>query len=134
MLRGGAKPGAELRSDDQRRLDPAAEHVAQLGRLVHDLVEADPEEIIEHQFRHRPQPGDRGPGGRADERRLADRCVQNPVRAILSEQALGDAHHAAPGVLLPAGFLAAGNILADQHDARIARHLVIDCFVDGLAE
>src|SRR2546425_3218878 len=44
------------------RLRLAAEHVAELGRLVVDLVEADAHEVDEHQLRHRPEPA----GGGAD--------------------------------------------------------------------
>ena len=37
-----------------RTVHLAAEHVAELGGLVVDLVHADADEISKHQFRHRP--------------------------------------------------------------------------------
>ena len=39
MLRGGAKAGAHHGANDDRRLGLAAEHVAELGRLIENLVE-----------------------------------------------------------------------------------------------
>ena len=50
MLGGGAAAGADHCADHQRRLGLAAKHVAELGRLVEDLVKADAEEIGEHQL------------------------------------------------------------------------------------
>ena len=124
MLRRGAAPGADHRADHQRRLRLAAEHVAELGGLVEDLVEADAEEIAEHQFGDRPQAGDRGAGGGAHDRRFGDRRVDDPRLAELAEQPLGDAEHAAIGVALALAAGAAGDILADHDDARVAAHLL----------
>ena len=40
VLRTGAGAGADHGSDGHRRGRPAAEHVAEFGNLVHELVEA----------------------------------------------------------------------------------------------
>ena len=71
MLRGGAEAGADHAADDQRRARLAAEHVAELRGLVVDLVEADADEVDEHQFGDRPHAGERGAGRRADDSRLS---------------------------------------------------------------
>ena len=55
MLRGGAEAGAVHGADDERRHRLAAEHVAELGGLVEDLVEADAHEVDEHQLGDRAQ-------------------------------------------------------------------------------
>ena len=81
MLRGRAEAGAVHRAHDQGRGRLAAEHVAELGRLVEDLVEADAEEVDEHQLGDRPQAGRRGARRRADEGALGDRRVEHPLAA-----------------------------------------------------
>ena len=57
------------------------------------------------------------PDGGADDGRFADRRIQHPVLAEARLQALGDAHVAAPGILLAGGALAAGDVLAQHDDA-----------------
>src|SRR4029453_10285347 len=111
----------------------AAEHVAQLGPLVEDLVEADPHEVAKHQLGDRAQARAGGADGRADERRLADRGVQHPAR-VLVVQALGHPEHAAPGVELATGPLPAGDVLAEQHHRGVAGHLLVEGLVDRLLE
>ena len=53
VLGGGAKAGADHGADHNRRLGLAAKHVAELGRLVEDLVEANAHEVDEHQLGNR---------------------------------------------------------------------------------
>ena len=122
MLRGGAAPGADHRADHQRRLRLAAEHVAELGRLIEDLVEANAEEVAEHQFGDGAQTGDRSAGGGAHERAFGDRRVDDPRLAELPDEALGDAEHAAIRIALAVAAGAAGDILAD-HDERGSRRI-----------
>ena len=61
----------------------AAEHVAELGGLVEDLVEADAHEVDEHQLGDRAQAGRGGAGRRADEGALGDRRVEHALAAEL---------------------------------------------------
>ena len=70
-------PGAAHGADDHRGLGLAAEHVAELRRLVEDLVEAHAQEVDEHELGHGAQPGGRRARRRADVRRLADRGVDD---------------------------------------------------------
>ena len=133
VLRGGAEAGAVHGADHQRGHRLAAEHVAELGRLVEDLVEADPHEVDEHQFDDRAEPGGRGARRGADERDLGEMRVEHAVGSELRAEALGDAHRAAPGVLVARGTGAARDVLAHHDDARVALHLLAHRFVDRLA-
>ena len=132
MLRGGAEPGAVHGADHHRGHGLAAEHVLELGGLVEDLVEADPHEVDEHQFGHRPQPGRGGTHGGADEAALGDRRVQHAVAAEPGHQSLGDAQRAAPGIVLAGRTEPAGHVLAHDDDAVVALHLLAEGLVDRL--
>ncbi len=88
-----ACPHRETHDGGAARL--AAEHVAELGHLVEDLVHADADEIGEHQFGHRPQPGKRRAAGSADDGRLGNRRIDHALGAELRQQALGHAEDAA---------------------------------------
>ena len=119
MLGGGAAAGADHRPDDQRGRRLAAEHIAELGGLVEDLVETDAEKIAEHQLGDRPQAGDRGAGGGAHDRGFGDRRVDHPVLAERLLQPPGGTEHAAQDA----------DVLAQQHDPLVLGHQV----VEGLA-
>src|SRR5437588_9478134 len=134
MLRGGAAASADHRADHHRGLCLAAEHVAELGGLVEDLVEADAEEIAEHQFGDRSEAGDRGAGGGAHDRGFGDRRVDDARLAKFADEALGDAEDAAIGVALTLRRGATRDILADDDDARVAAHLLAERFVQRLAD
>ena len=123
MLAGGADAGADLGADDDRALGLAAEHVAEFGALVEDLVHAAAEEVDEHQLGDRPQAGRGRADRRADEARLGDRRVEHAVAAELLDETLGDAHRAAPGVVVDQviDHGAAGDVLAHEDDGRDLR-------------
>ena len=133
MLRGGAEAGAVHGADHERGHRLAAEHVAELGRLVEDLVEADPHEVDEHQLGDGAKAGRGGTGGGADEGRFGDRRIENALAAEFAHQAFGDAERPAPGVVLAGRAEAAGDVLAHDDDARIAAHLVAQRLEDRLA-
>ncbi len=59
VLRRLAAAGADRRADDQRHADGAAEHVADLGDLVDQLVHADGDPVAEEDLGDRPQAGGR---------------------------------------------------------------------------
>ena len=109
MLAGRPEPRPVHGPDHDGRDRLAAEHVAELGRLIEDLVETDAQEVHEHQFGHRPQPGRSGAYGGADEGAFGDRRIQHPVTAEFRHQPLGDAQHAAPGVVVAGSAHAAGH-------------------------
>ena len=66
-------------------------------------------------------------------RRLGDRRVEHAV-GELAVEALGDAEHAAPGVVLAGRAGAAGDVLAEDDDGLVALHLLRERLVDRLLE
>ena len=77
------RPCAVRRPQHHEHIDLAAHHVVHLGRLVDDLVVADPDEVDEREIDDRTQSGHRGADGRADKAHLGDRGVDDPVLAEL---------------------------------------------------
>ncbi len=111
-----------VRSTSGKRDLPVG-HVARLGDLVGDHVPGHREEVREHQLRDRAQAGHRRAHRRADDGLLADRRVADTRRAELVEQALGQLEDAS----------GRPDVLADQHDARVAPHLLGDARRDRAA-
>ncbi len=72
MLASRGTPGAELGPHGERHLRGPAGHERQLGRLVEQLVEANPEEVEVHQLDDGAHPGHRGAYAEAYDRRLRD--------------------------------------------------------------
>ena len=109
---GGADVGAAVggAAEDDRAVDQAAGHVADVGGVVEDLVEGDGVEAEEHQFHDRTQAEHRGADAHADEPGLADRRVDDAFRAVLGQHALGDL----------VGAVELGDFLAQQDDVRVA--------------
>src|SRR2546423_6093117 len=122
VLRSHVHASTHGGADHYRARALATEHVAELRDLVVDLIHADTDEVGEHDFGNRPQTGERGSGGRADDCRLADRRVDDPVRAELRQQAPGDAKDASRRLpLARCSPGSTGDILAAYDDTRIAR-------------
>src|SRR5262249_59727176 len=67
VLPGGPETRSDHGADHQWHRRFAAEHVAEFGSLVEDLVHTDPEEVHEHQLGDRPEARGRGAYSRADE-------------------------------------------------------------------
>ena len=133
VLARGAEPGAVHGADHQGRARVAAEHVAELGGLVEDLIEADADEIDEHKLRHGAQPGRSRTRRGTDIGTFAQRRIDDAIAAELAEQPLGDAEHAAPRILLAWCARAAGDVLAHQDDCRIPAHFLAQRLVDRRA-
>src|SRR6266851_1619916 len=117
VLRGQLVARAAGHPDHHRHLDLAAEHVADLGRVVHDLVVGDQGEVDRHHLDHRPQPEHRRADRRADDDLFSDGCVDHALRAELVEQSLGDAVSATE----------LADVLPDQVDRVVALHLLAEC-------
>ena len=136
MLRCGPVPTSINGADHQGYLGLAAEHIAELGALVKDLVKADPHEPHEHHFRDRPQPGHRRTHRRADEPGLADWSIKHPLPAKLFDQSFGHAQDPSPGVVtlqvLDVG--TAGHVLTHQDHTGVTPHLLAHRFIQRLAE
>src|SRR5690606_12099810 len=87
---GGADVGAAVggAADDDRAGDLAAGHVADVGRVVHDLVVGDGEEGPEHEQHDGADAEHGGANAHADEAGLGDGGVDDAPAAILLEHAL----------------------------------------------
>ena len=116
MLRGEAETGAAERADGDRHLDAAARHEAVLGDAVDDLVEADAEEVGEHDLDDRPVAGEREAERGADEAGLGDRRVADPRRAEFLVEAEARLER-------PAGL---ADVLAHDQGLGIAPHLLLE--------
>ena len=103
--------GALGHADHQRHGHLAAEHVADVGGVVDDLVEREQREVDRHQLDHRAQTGHRRADAHAHDRVLGDRRVADAALAELLEQALGDFECAAEHA----------DVLAQQHHPLVAR-------------
>src|SRR5436190_17228778 len=131
MLCRGPETAADHGADDDRRLSLAAEHVFELGGLVEYLIEAHPHEVDEHQFGHRTHATGGSSNRSTDIGGFGERRIEQPV-AIFRIKSLGNAENTAPGVLVAIPAHAADDILTHHEYRRIARHLLIERFVEGL--
>ncbi len=78
----------------ERHARAAARHVAELRCVVGELVQADAEEVHEHELGNRAQAFQRGSDGGADDRRLRDRRSAHTLDAVAGREALGHREHA----------------------------------------
>ena len=99
---------ADGRAQDHGDRGPAPGHVAELGRVVGQLVETEAEEVHEHDLGHRPQTAEGGPDGRPHDGLLGDGGVADAVGAVLGREALGHPEDAAAGI---------GDVLTEEDDA-----------------
>ena len=112
MLWPGGNAAAMRQAHHHRHAALATEHEARLGRLIDDGIHRNGDEIHEHDFDHRPQPGHRRAHGGTDDGGFRDRRVAHPVLAISFQQAARHAEGAAGGC----------DILAEHDHGRIGRH------------
>ncbi len=115
-------PAADGRGQDHGDLDVAAGLVVDLGHVVVDLVEADAEEVGEHQLDDGTHALGRRADAEADEGRLRDRRVEDPIRPEPVEQPGRGAEDPAVGA----------DVLAEIDDGRITLHLLGDGLDHGL--
>jgi hypothetical protein len=94
-----------------------------LGKLVGDVIEADRNEVGEHDLGDRLQAGHGRAHGGAEDRLLGNRRVAHPLRTELLVEPDRGLEHAA----------GLGHVLAEEHDVRIALHLLGDAADDGVA-
>ena len=132
MLRARVAAAAGGHADDDRAGALAAEHVAELGDLVDDLVEAHRRQVGEHDLCDGAHAAERGARRGADDRRLGDRRVDDALAAVLAVQALRDAEHAADLDRLSV-LLEAADILADEEHPRVPLELVVQGLVQRIA-
>ena len=123
MLRAETHAAAVAGSDHQRTGQLAVRHVAKLRHFIGDIVEADGEEVGEHDFRDRPQSRHRRAHRGAENRLFGDRRVAHAQRSELLVEADRRLEHAAR----------LGDVLAQEDDALVALHLLGDAARDGVA-
>ena len=114
VLGAESQAGSAESPNDDRRLDAPARHEAVLGDAVGDLIEADPEEVGEHNLDDGPVAGQRETQRRADEAGLRDRRIADALRAKLFIETVACLEGAA----------GLANILAHDQGLRIAPHLL----------
>ena len=117
------RAGAGGRADHERHADLAAEHLAHLGRVVHDHVHGHEDEVDRHDLDDRPQAEHRGAHAGADEALLGDRRLAHAPRAVLRVEAGRDL----------VGALEAADLLAHEEDLVVARELLVERAPQGLA-
>jgi hypothetical protein len=128
-IRGLRVGGAELAAsasdgpDDDRHVELAAEHAAQLGSVIHDLVHCQEGEVDRHQLGHRLQSGHRCSVGGADDHPFGDRRIEDALGPEMVVEALGDGVGAAPDA----------DFFAEDDDALVAFHLLPQRLRDRLA-
>ena len=115
--------GALGHAHDERDADLAAEHVADVSGVVDDLVERQQREVDRHELDDGAQPGHGRADAHADDRVLGDRRVAHALLAELLEQ---------PGGHLE-GAVEDADVLAHEHDALVAQHLLAQRLVERLA-
>ena len=123
MLRPEAHPAAVASPDDERTRQLSVRHVTQLRHLVGDVVEADRQEVGEHDLRDGPQSRHRRAHRGAEDRLFGDRRVAHAQRPELLVEADGGLEHAAR----------LADVLAEEYDARVALHFLRDAACDGVA-
>src|SRR5207245_2341625 len=89
-----SSPARTTRADPIGRGSPAG-HVPELRGLVEERVEADSEEVHEHELDDRLQAGRRSADRSADERGLRDRRIADALGSELLVQTAGDGEDAA---------------------------------------
>ena len=112
----------------------AAEHIAELGDLIVDLVHAHADEIGEHDLGDRPLAGEGRAGRRADDGGLGDRRVDHAAGPELVVEAGGGSPDAADRFLPPGGAGAADDVLAEHDQVGVALHLGVEHLVDDFAD
>lgn len=101
-------------AEDDRHVELAARHLAELRGVVDDLVERDGGEVPRHELDDGAEPDHGCADSHAREAALRDRRVEHPLRAELFEHAFGDF----------VGPLVVADFFAHQDHHRVSIHLL----------
>ena len=131
--RAAAQVAANRHADDDRAREGVVRAVPQHRHLVADLHHRRPDVVEELNLDDRLEPTRRQAYGATDDVGLGERGVVDAVVAELALQAVGHLEDAtlAGHQRLRLRFTAIGDVLAEDQDARVARHLVSERAVDG---
>ena len=113
VVRPGRTHGTGTHTDHHRRVHLAVAHVAQFGRLQHDLARRFKQKVGKHQVGDTTHPGGRSPQARTGEAQLRNWCVDHPAGAEFLEQILG----------MREGAAALAGAFPKIKDQRVAPHL-----------
>ena len=122
MLRGGPGAGTGRKAHDERHVHLAAQHEAELRRLVDDLLHRKRGEVGELELEHRLAAGECGTNGDTGLAELRDRRVHHAVLAIAVHEV---ARHL-EGAAIDA------DVLTHQEDGRVGIHRLGKRLLDGL--
>ena len=122
VLSRGARAGAAGQADHHRHACLAAEHEADLRRLVDDLLHRERDEIRELDLEHGTHAGHRGADRRPGESQFADGSVDHALRS----EALQEIARHAEGAAVHA------DVLPEEKDARIGFHGLREPLADRL--
>ena len=138
VLGTGAKAGTGHGAHDHGDGDLAAVDVAHLRGLVEELVERGADEVDVHDLGDGAQAGIGGTDRGTDEAGFGDGRVDDTFAAELGQQTLGHAKRSAPGIgglgmdVVATG--TTGDVLAEDDDALVGGHLLVEGFVDGVLD
>ena len=127
-----AQIAADRRADHHRARPGVARSIAHHRHLVADLHHRRPDVVEELDLDDRLQPARRHPDGAADDVRFGERRVEDaivaeqPLQAVRQLEDAALARHDRQRVLLAR----VRDVLAEDDDARVARHLVLQRAVD----
>ncbi len=113
---------AERCAQHERHAAPSLRAKAHARDLLADLVERLVREPEKLDLGDRPHAGHGQPERRADDRRFGERHVDDARVAVLREEAVRRAEHAAEGA----------DVLAEHHDALVVRHRLVERGPNGL--
>ncbi len=108
--------------DGERERHPGA--VVVLGRVAHDLVEGGVDEPVELDFGNRPKAAQRQPDGRADDGRLGQWRVEDP---LLPELLLQPIRH-------PEDATQAAHVFPKEQHPRVCRQRVAQSGIQGFGQ
>src|SRR5438132_1428183 len=113
MLGAQLVRGRSRAANHDRHTDLPPGHVADLRRIVHDLIHREDREVKGHHLDDGMESGHGGADRQAGKSQFGDRRIDDAPRAKLFQEALANLE----------GALIIGDILADQEDLLVAPHL-----------
>ena len=119
---GGAVAAAGPHGGPQHEGAGLSVDVVELGGHVHELVDAERDEVHEHDFDDRPRAGDGGADGHAGEGGFGNRGVADALGTVFFDKAARDAEGAAVG----------GDVLAHEEDAGVVGQGAVQGALDEL--
>jgi len=120
-MRAHVAADAALNTNRQRNFELSAGHVMQFGSMVDELVHCQSDEVDEHNFHHRPEPGGSRADGESHYCPFADGCVDDAVLAESLSESVGDTKWSAQR-----------DVFAKKIDRRVAAHLFVQAGTDCL--